>query len=156
MTKCINNEYIDAMKKMPTIEISTDKSRLDIDYIHEFLGTSYWAKGIPKDMLQKSIDHSMCFGVYKNKRQIGFARVISDFTTFAYLADVFIDPSEQNRGFGKSLLKEILTHPDLMDLKRWHLVTKDAFGFYEKLQFSGVDQSEGHMKRYKVPKYRLG
>ena len=140
---------------MTDIEISTDKARLDSDYIYGFLKTSYWAEGIPKEMVEKSIKHSFCFGVYKHTKQIGFARVITDYTTFAYLADVFIDPQEQNKGYGKILIAEVLKHEKLKGLRRWHLITRDAQDFYQKLEFSLVANPEGHMEKYNKPNYKI-
>ena len=139
---------------MTDIEISTDKARLDSDYIHGFLKASYWAEGIPKEMVEKSIKHSFCFGVYKNKKQIGFARVITDYTTFAYLADVFIDPQEQKKGYGEKLITAVLKHEKLKRLRRWHLITRDAQNFYQRLEFSLVANPEGHMEKYKKPEYK--
>lgn len=139
---------------MTDIEISTDKDRLNIDYIHSFLKTSYWAEGIPKNVVLKSIKNSYCFGIYKNKKQIGFARVVTDYATFAYLADVFIDPEEQYKGYGKKLIAEILKDAKLKDLKRWHLITKDAQPFYKALSFSIVSNPDGHMEKYQKPDYK--
>ncbi|MGI9571476.1 MAG: GNAT family N-acetyltransferase [Desulfobulbia bacterium] len=136
------------------IFISTDKSRLDIHFIYNFLKSSYWAKNIPFDMVKSIIDNSMCFGLFVDNRQVGFARVVTDYTTFAYLADVFIDPAERKKGYGKRLVLQILNDNRLIKLKRWHLVTKDAHLFYKKLGFSRVENGEGHMKIYKKPKYK--
>lgn len=115
--------------------ISTDKAKLDIPYIHQFLRTTYWAEHIPMEILQKSIDGSICFGVYDGKNQVGFARVISDQATYAYLADVFIDPLYRKRGLSRSLLETILGHPDLQGLRVWELATNDAQGLYAKFGF---------------------
>ncbi|HKX30390.1 MAG TPA: GNAT family N-acetyltransferase, partial [Blastocatellia bacterium] len=98
---------------MGLITISTDKARLDLQAIHGFLSHSYWAAGIPMELVRKSIEHSLCFGVYDGAHQVGFARVISDLTTFAYLADVFILESHRGRGLSKLLMREIMSHPDL-------------------------------------------
>ena len=135
------------------IEISSDKTKLDIDFIHRFLKTSYWAVGIPRAILQKSIDNSFCFGMYRCRKQIGFARVITDYTTFAYLADVFVDPAEQQKGFGTQFVKEILKCRELQSLKRWHLITKDAQSFYTDHGFSVVSNPEGHMELRIKPNY---
>lgn len=118
--------------------ISTDKSRLDLDLIHEFLSHSYWAAGIPRETVARSIDNSLCFGVYDNAHQIGFARVISDFATYAYVADVFILEPYRNRGLGKELMASIMTHPRLQRLRRWSLGTRDAQGLYEQFGFQPV------------------
>lgn len=135
------------------IEISTDKSKLDIDYIHKFLSKSYWAKGIPKDAVEKSIKNSFCFGVYSTEKQIGFARVITDYTTFGYLADVFIDENQRGAGLGKKLVNEIVNHKELVGLKRWHLLTNDAQGLYSKYGFNVPEDPSIHMEKRKKPKY---
>jgi len=115
--------------------ISTDKRRLDVLVIHEFLMQSYWAKGIPLEIVQRSIDGSLCFGVYEDDRQIGFARVVSDFATFAYLADVYIAESHQKKGLSKRLMECVMRHEKLQGLRRWMLATRDAHGLYERYGF---------------------
>ena len=135
------------------VSISTDKNLLDVDYIHHFLAKSYWAKGISKYAVEKSISNSFCFGIYKTGKQIGFARVITDFTTFAYLADVFIDRNQRGKGFGKKLIYEVLNHEELKDLKRWHLLTDDAHGLYKQYGFESPADPPKHMERRKLPKY---
>lgn len=118
--------------------ISTDVSRLDLGVIHSFLTQSYWANGIPLDIVKKSIENSLCFGVYNQGRQVGFARVITDYATFAYLADVFVLPSERGQGLSKWLMQTIKEHPKLQGLRRWMLATRDAHGLYEKYGFERV------------------
>ena len=118
--------------------ISTDRSKLDIDVIHRFLARSYWAEGIPRETVRRSIENSLCFGVYDNARQIGFARVISDFATYAYVADVFILEPYRERGLGKELMASIMAHPDLQGLRRWSLGTRDAQGLYAQFGFKPV------------------
>jgi N-acetylglutamate synthase-like GNAT family acetyltransferase len=118
--------------------ISTDRSKLDIDVIHRFLARSYWAEGIPRETVMRSIENSLCFGVYDNARQIGFARVISDFATYAYVADVFILEPYRERGLGKELMASIMAHPDLQGLRRWSLGTRDAQGLYAQFGFKPV------------------
>src|SRR5688572_10889387 len=103
---------------MNNIYVSTDKSKLDLALIQEFLSRSYWAEGIPPEVIEKSIAHSLCFGIYDGNHQIGFARVISDFATFAYLADVFILEAYRGRGLSKLLMREIMSHPALQGLRR--------------------------------------
>ncbi len=113
--------------------ISTDKSHLDIDFIHRVLsGEAYWALGRPRDVVERSIEHSLCFGLYDGDRQIGFARVITDFATFAWLCDVYIDPAERGHGLGKWLIDAVLGHPDLQGLRRWMLATRDAHELYRR------------------------
>jgi len=119
--------------------ISTDRSKLDVDVIHEFLARSYWAAGIPRATVVRAIENSLCFGVYDNGGQIGFARVISDFATYAYIADVFILEAWRERGLGKELMASIMAHPDLQGLRRWSLGTRDAHGLYAQFGFMTVD-----------------
>ena len=118
--------------------ISTDRSKLDVDVIHGFLTRSYWAAGIPRETVERSIENSLCFGVYDNSSQIGFARVISDFATYAYVADVFILEPYRERGLGKELMASIMAHPDLQGLRRWSLGTRDAQGLYAQFGFEPV------------------
>lgn len=116
--------------------ISTDKSRLDIKYIHRYLAyKSYWAENIPISVVKKSIDGSLCFGIYAEETQIGFARVITDMACFAYLADVFVDENYRGLGLSKWLMEVILAHPDLQGLRRFLLATRDAHGLYEQFGF---------------------
>jgi N-acetylglutamate synthase-like GNAT family acetyltransferase len=119
--------------------ISTDQSRLDIDVVHEFLTHSYWAAGIPRATVVRAIENSLCFGVYDDAKQIGFARVISDFATYAYIADVFILEGYRERGLGKELMASIMAHPELQGLRRWSLGTRDAHGLYAQFGFEPVD-----------------
>lgn len=116
--------------------ISTDPARLDRDFIHRFLASSYWAQGIPRALVDKAIDHSLNFGLYDAEgRQIGFARLITDRATFAYLADVFVDEAERGRGLGKALMAAVTAHPDLQGLRRHLLATRDAHGLYAQFGF---------------------
>ncbi|MCI4667622.1 MAG: GNAT family N-acetyltransferase [Bacteroidia bacterium] len=132
--------------------VSTDKSLLDLRLIHNYLcNDSYWARGIPIEKVQKSIDYSYCFGVYEEGKQLGFARVISDFATFAYLADVFILPTHQGKGLGKLLVKTIMEDSQLQDLRRWLLATQDAHELYRKFGFENLpnpDTTMGILKNY--------
>jgi GNAT superfamily N-acetyltransferase len=121
--------------------ISTDKNKLNIPLIHRFLSTeSYWAKDIPYETVKKTVQHSLTFGVYENEEQIGFARVITDFTTFAYLADVFILPSHRGKGLSKKLLQTIMEYPELQGLRRWMLATADAHGLYEQFGWTSIKE----------------
>ena len=128
--------------------ISTDKSRLDLTLIHNFLRTSYWAAGIPLEVVRRSIEHSLSFGLYKEDQQIGYARVITDFATFAYLGDVFILEPFRGQGLSKWLMEVIVTHPELQGFRRWILLTKDAHGLYKKVGFKGVATPERYMERF--------
>jgi len=121
--------------------ISTNPNLLDIEIIHDYLSNhSYWAKNIPKQVVFTSINHSFCFGIYYKDEQIGFARVITDKATFAYLADVFILPSHQGKGLSKWLLQTIHTQKELQGLRRWMLGTRDAHGLYEQFGWSVLDE----------------
>ncbi len=126
--------------------ISTDPVRLDIKTIHNYLTRSYWSKGIPFEIVKKTIENSFCFGVYDETSQIGFARVISDFVTFGYLADVFILEEHQGKGLGIWLIECILNHPDLQGFRKWLLVTKDAHRLYEKFGFRNLAMPETYME----------
>lgn len=127
--------------------ISTDQTLLDIDTIYNYLdGESYWAKGIPKQKLEQAIANSICFGIYLNKKQIGFARVISDKATFAYLADVFVLAGHRGVGLSKWLVQTILAHPDLQGIRRWMLATADAHGLYKQFGFNPISKPERFME----------
>jgi GNAT superfamily N-acetyltransferase len=129
-------------------EISTDKSRLDVDVIHGFLAEeSYWAKTRTLDQTRTAIENSLCFGVYADNRQIGFARVVSDFATFAYIGDVFVLSEFRGRGISKRMMKAMVDHPDLQGLRRWVLATLDAHGLYEHFGFSSLKFPERWMER---------
>ncbi len=112
--------------------ISTEKSRLDMEAIVAFLGRAYWAQGRPRNAIARSIENSLCFGLYAGERQVGFARVITDYAIFAYLCDVFIDEQCRGNGLGKWLMSAIMGHPDLQGLRRWLLATRDAHGLYKQ------------------------
>ena len=128
--------------------ISNDKSKLDLHVIHSFLSTSYWAKGIPLDIVKRSIEHSLCFGVYyKEEQQVGFARVVTDYATFAYIGDVFIIEAFRGQGLSKWLMDVIVTHPQLQGLRTWILLTRDAHGLYKKVGFAAPPNPERYMER---------
>ena len=116
--------------------ISTNKDRIDTAYVHRFLSNSYWAENIPLEVVQRSIDGSLCFGIYHHQKQIGFARVITDEATFAYLCDVFIDEAYRGKGLSKWLMETILAYPGLQALRRFMLATRDAHGLYRQFGFS--------------------
>ncbi|MCC8426045.1 GNAT family N-acetyltransferase [Mucilaginibacter sp. UR6-11] len=127
--------------------ISTDKSLLDFDVIHNYLNQdSYWAKGIPPERLRSAINNSICFGIYHHRKQAGFARVITDKATFAYIADVFVLPEFRNKGLSKWLMQTIMTQPDLQGLRRWSLATADAHGLYSQFGFTQITRPERWME----------
>lgn len=127
--------------------ISSDPKRLDLAVVHGFLTTSYWAQGISEELVRRSVDHSLCFGVYREQTQVGFARVITDRATFAYLADVFIVEQHRGRGLGKWLIETIVTHRELSGLRRWILVTRDAHDLYRQCGFMTLRNPERFMER---------
>ena len=127
-------------------KISTDQSELQIDEIYSYLSKSYWATGRPKDIVERSISNSLCFGLYSQGRQIGFARVVTDQATFAYLCDVYILEEFQGDGLGKWLLATIVNYPSLQGLRRWMLVTRDAQRFYGRYGFTELKNAENWME----------
>ncbi|HJQ70033.1 MAG TPA: GNAT family N-acetyltransferase [Blastocatellia bacterium] len=127
--------------------ISTDKRLMDVAVIHGYLTRSYWAAGVPLDVVERSIEHSLAFGLYEGERQVGFARVITDRATFAYLADVFILEEFRGRGLGLWLIEAVMSHPDLQGLRRWMLVTRDAHGLYRKSGFADLKNPESIMEK---------
>ena len=130
-----------------TIEISTDKERLDVAMIHAFLAKdSYWVPGISRSDVEKSIRHSLCFGAYITGRQIGFARIVTDYVRFAHLMDVFVLPEFRGRGISKSLMENILSHPDLRTIARYTLGTQDAHGLYAQFGFAAPANPERQME----------
>jgi GNAT superfamily N-acetyltransferase len=127
--------------------ISTDKSLLNVSMIHEFLASSYWAKGIPRDVVERSIENSLSFGLYKGQEQIGFARVITDYATYAYIGDVFVLEAYRGQGLGVWLMKVITSHPQLQGLRRWSLLTKDAHWLYERVGFTSISAPDRYMEK---------
>ncbi len=137
--------------------ISDDKSRLNQPLIHAFLsGRSYWAKGVPIEIVARSIEHSLCFGMYQAGNQIGFARVITDFATFAWLADVFIVEEHRGAGLGKKLIAAVLAHPRLQGLRRFMLGTRDAHTLYEQYGFGALEFPERFMENRRPNPYNCG
>jgi len=135
--------------------ISTDQSELDIKSIHEFISKSYWAEGIPMAILTRAISNSLCFGVFsKEKEQVGFARMITDLATYAYLADVYILEDHRGKGLSKWLMEEIMSHSDLQGLRRMTLATADAHGLYEKYGFSELAKPEIFMENWNPEIYK--
>jgi GNAT superfamily N-acetyltransferase len=130
-------------------EIDTDKTRLDIALIHDFLANcSHWARGMPLSLLQRGIANSLCFGLYRDGAQIGFARVVTDLATFAYLADVFVVAGERNAGLGEWLIETILAHPPLQGLRLWMLVTRDAASLYRRCGFADLTAGRTYLQRF--------
>jgi GNAT superfamily N-acetyltransferase len=134
--------------------ISTDRERMNLDVIHSFLTNCYWAKGIPREVVARSIKHSLCFGIFEGSgKQVGFARVVSDFATVAYLGDVFVLKSHRGRGLSKWLMQCIVKHPALQNLRRWILLTRDAHGLYSQFGFTPVKAPERYMELHQPNVY---
>ena len=127
--------------------ISTDKRRLDLSVIHGFLTTSYWAAGIPIEIVKRSIEHSLAFGVYEEDKQVGFARVITDYATFAYISDVFILEDYRGQGLSKWLMQVIADLSELQGLRKWVLITRDAHELYRKTGFTELENAERYMEK---------
>lgn len=136
--------------------ISTSKDKLDIAFIHAFLSGSYWAENIPLDVVERSITGSLCFGVYNQDKQIGFARVVTDEATFAYLCDVFIDEAYRGKGLSKWLMEVILAYPALQGLRRFMLATRDAHGLYKQFGFTKLTFTDRWMHKHKLNAYKNG
>lgn len=134
--------------------VSTDPSLLDIDAIHAFLAGSYWSEGVSRETLARSIEHSIPFGVYRGGQQVGFARVITDTDMLAYLADVYVEEAHRGRGLGMLIVEAALAHPDLQEVRRWLLGTRDAHGLYRKFGFEELKRPERWLERYEPSLYR--
>ena len=153
MTHFSNPEVV-LEKRRDNYLISTHRARLDLNAIHGFLASCYWAKGIPREVVARSIEHSLCFGIYEDSgAQVGFARVVSDFATVAYLGDVFVLESHRGRGLSKWLMQCVVEHPALQNLRRWILLTRDAHALYSKFGFTPVKAPERYMELHQPNVY---
>ena len=149
------NEHYEVVKD--DYIISTDPAKLDVDMIYNYLSKeSYWAQGIPRATVEKSVANSLCFGLYKNDKQIGFARLVTDKATFAYLADVFVLDEHRGQGLSKWLMQTIHAHPELQTLRRWMLGTRDAYGLYEQFGWARLtpEVAERFMQKHDPDVYR--
>lgn len=126
--------------------ITDSRADLDVDLIHGFLRTSYWATNIPREVVSRSLEHSLCLGLYRDGEQVGFGRAITDCATFAYLSDVFVIAELRGRGLGRWLVNCVFEHPDLQGLRRWMLATKDAHGLYAQSGFGPLQSPEWFME----------
>ena len=151
--RLVNSEAVTEHRRGEFL-ISTDRERLSLDVIHGFLTKCYWAEGIPRETVSRSIEHSLCFGIYEGSgAQVGFARVVSDFTTVAYLGDVFVLESHRGLGLSKWLMECIVKHPALQNLRRWILLTRDAHGLYSQFGFTLVKAPERYMELHRPNVY---
>ena len=153
MTRAGSTAAVQEHRRDPYL-VSTDAARLDVAAIHAFLTESYWARGIPLEVVRRSIEGSLCFGLYDGNAQVGFARVITDRATFAYLGDVYVLPSHRGQGLSKWLMECIRAHPALQGLRRWALVTQDAHGLYRQYGFGDLAAPERWMERHDPDVYR--
>jgi GNAT superfamily N-acetyltransferase len=142
----VNNRFPIQEYERNGFQISTDPARLDLDAIHSFLANeAYWSPGVAREKVARQMQHSLCFGLYAGTQQAGFARVISDFTTFAYLADVFVLRPFRGQGLGKWLVQTILAHPELQGLRRFSLNTRDAHELYRQFGFDNHPHPENYL-----------
>ena len=128
--------------------MTTDKARMNLEMIHDFLKTSYWAEGIPVQAVRRSVENSLAFGVFRDDEQVGFARVVTDCATFAYLADVFVLERHRGRGLGKWMMEVVFSHPELQGLRRWMLATRDAHELYREYGFAELEDPQIFMEKY--------
>jgi GNAT superfamily N-acetyltransferase len=135
-------------KHLGKFVVTRDLSRMDMNVVHGYLPRAYWCEGLPCETLERAMGNSLCFGLLEGENQIGFARVVSDRTTFAYVCDVFVLESHQGRGLGTWLMKCIVRHPELQGLRRWHLTTRDAHSLYRKVGFTLLSKPERHMELF--------
>ena len=142
--------------KRPPYEITTDPARFDVDTVWRWLSGSYWAAGVPREVVERSIRNALCFAIFEGARQVGFARVITDRATFAYVADVFVDEGARGRGLATWLMQEIVAHPELQGLRRWMLGTHDAHGLYAKVGFRAMAHPERFMEIHDPNVYKDG
>ena len=141
---------------MAEITVSTDRARFDVDWIHASLAGTYWAKGIPRDLVERSLEGSIAFGAFDGSRQVGVARVVTDRATFAWVADVFVEPSYRGRGVSKRIMEAIRAHPELQGLRRWLLATANAHGLYEQFGFTRIAEPGRFMEITKKNPYGAG
>ena len=138
-------------------EVSTDKQRLPIDLIHKFLSEeSYWARNIPREVVERSIENAICFAAYQGEELAGFARVVTDRAVFAYIGDVFVLPKHRGHGVSKMIMEAIKRHPELQGLRRWHLLTRDAHALYKQFGFREIETPARHMEIFVKDVYWKG
>ena len=136
--------------------ITTDKSQMNINNIHEFLTNSYWAKGISIEQIKEEVKNSMCFGLLLDKNQVGFARVITDWVSFGYLCDVYISPDHRNKGLGKWLIATVFSNSEFNKFRRWVLATRDAHTLYHQVGFSSLSKPESFMEKFNKDTFLIG
>jgi len=140
--------------KQDGLVIATDPVRQDVDAIHAFLRRAYWCEEIPRETVARAVKHSLCFGLFDSAAQVGLAQVVTDYTIFAYLCDVYVLESHRGRGLGKWLLACVLAHPELQGLRRFNLITRDAHSLYARHGFQPLARPAYHMERHKPDIYK--
>ena len=139
---------------MAELRISTDRADVDLDVVHGFLSRhAYWCPGIPRAVVERAVDHSLCFSAWRDGAQVGFARVVTDQATFAYLADVFVLPGHRGQGIATAIMDAVMAHPGLQRLRRFLLATSDAHGLYARHGFTSLARAERFMERYRPDAY---
>jgi len=140
--------------KRNNLIVTTDPARQDVDAIHAYLQRAYWCEGIPRDIVERAIRNSLCFGLLDGVAQVGLARVVTDYATYAYLCDVYVLESHRGRGLGKWLIECVMVHPQLQGLRRFNLATRDAHSLYAQFGFQPLRQPEVHMEKHKPDIYK--
>ena len=133
--------------KRNQLVVSTDPARLDLNAVHSYLISAYWCEGIPREIVERALKNSLCFGLFDGSIQVGLARVVTDYATFAYLCDVYVLETHQGRGLGKWLIECAMAHPQLQGLRRFNLVTRDAHQLYAPFGFKPLAAPERHMEK---------
>jgi GNAT superfamily N-acetyltransferase len=136
-----------------SLSVTADRDRIDVDAVHAFLTRSFWASGISKALVAKSIAHSLCFGVFDEGRQVAFARVVTDYSTYAYLCDVYVLESHRGHGVATWMMAFVMNHPELEGLRRFQLVTRDAHGLYTRFGFGPLEHPERHLQIFRTGLY---
>ena len=136
------------------VEVTSDRGRMDVDRVHAWLTNAYWSVGVPREVVERAMERSLFFAAFLGAVQIGFARVVTDATTFAYVCDVIVDEAHRGKGVGKALMTAVMAHADMQGLRRIGLVTLDAHRLYEPFGFSAIDRPERHMAIVRADPYR--
>lgn len=134
--------------------VTTDISKMDVDLIHNYLSHAYWCEGIQKETVKKAMENSLCFGIFQDDKQVGFARVVSDFSTYGYLCDLFILEAYRGRGLSKKLMEAVMSHPKLQGFRRFTLATRDAHGLYKKFGFTELKAPDRFMEIHRSGIYK--
>lgn len=137
------------------VTITTDPARLNLDVVYGYLSRAYWCEGIPREIVERAMRHSLCFGLFEGETQVGFARVVTDYATYAYLCDVFVLETHRGKGLGTWLMQCVMRHPDLQGLRRWNLVTRDAHELYRRVGFTALANPQSYMELHAPDVYKM-